>query len=139
MYSFNFFCNSFLSINFRLYSETIVGDKLRLRANSTTSSSLLAQRITPTLGFSCFAVTNCDRKHFSFHICGTSANIFFQTTLLPLRILFQFQHVFIEVRHKQPILNNTIFFKFSFSFCFSNLGSDFTCILKNLSVISHQK
>ena len=59
--------------------------------------------------------------------------------ILLFHILFQFQHVFIEVRHKQPILNNTIFFKFSFSFCFSNLGSDFTCILKNLSVISHQE
>ena len=59
--------------------------------------------------------------------------------LLLLCILFQFQHVFIKIRHKQPILNNTIFFKFSFSFCLGNLSSDFACILKNLSIISHQE
>ena len=37
--------------------------------------------------------------------------------LLLFRILLQFQHVLIKVRHKQPILNNTIFFKFGLSFC----------------------
>ena len=59
--------------------------------------------------------------------------------LLLLRVLFQFQHVLIKVGHKQSVLNNTIFFKFSFSFCLGNLSSDFACILKNLSVICHQK
>ena len=55
--------------------------------------------------------------------------------MLLLRILFQFQHVLIKIRHEQPILNNTIFFKFSFSFCLGNLSSDFACILKNISVV----
>ena len=54
-------------------------------------------------------------------------------------ILFQFQHVLIEVRHEHSILNDTIFFKFSFGFCLCNLGSNFACILKNFSVIEHQE
>ena len=42
--------------------------------------------------------------------------------LLLLRILFQFQHVLIKVRHKQPILNDTIFFKFGFGMKLCNFS-----------------
>ena len=59
--------------------------------------------------------------------------------LLLLRVLFQFQHVLIKVRHEQSILNHAVFFKFSFGLCLGNLCCDLTCILKNLSVISHQE
>jgi len=37
-------------MSFKVYSDINVGDKLLDKVNSTTSSSLLAQRITPTLG-----------------------------------------------------------------------------------------
>ena len=47
-----------------------------------------------------------------------------ETILLLLRILFQFQHVFIKVRHKQSVLNNTILFKFSLCFSLGNLCRD---------------
>ena len=50
--SCSFFCNTALSGNCSLYSATIIGDKVLLIAYSTTSSSLEAQRIIPTLGFS---------------------------------------------------------------------------------------
>lgn len=50
--SCNFFCNTTLSGNCNLYSATIIGDNVLLIAYSTTSSSLEAQRIIPTLGFS---------------------------------------------------------------------------------------
>ena len=49
--SCNFFCNTALSGNCSLYSATIIGDKFLLIACSTTSSSLEAQGIIPTLGF----------------------------------------------------------------------------------------
>ena len=50
--SCSFFCNTALSGNCSLYSATIIGDRVLLIAYSTTSSSLEAQRIIPTLGFS---------------------------------------------------------------------------------------
>lgn len=50
--SCSFFCNTALSGNCNLYSATIIGDNVLLIAYSTTSSSLEAQRIIPTLGFS---------------------------------------------------------------------------------------
>ena len=50
--SCSFFCNTALSGNCSLYSATIIGDRFLLIAYSTTSSSLEAQRIIPTLGFS---------------------------------------------------------------------------------------
>lgn len=50
--SCSFFCNTALSGNCNLYSATIIGDRVLLIAYSTTSSSLEAQRIIPTLGFS---------------------------------------------------------------------------------------
>lgn len=58
VYSFNFLCSRSLSISFNVYSDTIVGERLLLSANSTTSSSFQAQRITPTLGFSVFFFTS---------------------------------------------------------------------------------
>ena len=54
-------------------------------------------------------------------------------------MFFQFHHILIEVRHEQSVLNHTILFKFSLCFCLGNLCCDLTCILKNLSVICHQK
>ena len=50
--SSSFFCRISLLISFVRYSEIMVELIFRLRAYSTTSSSLLLQRIMPTLGFS---------------------------------------------------------------------------------------
>ena len=42
---------------------------------------------------------------------------------------FQFQHVLIEVRHKQSILDDTVFFKFCLSMKFCNFCGHLACIL----------
>ena len=75
------------------------------------------------------------QKNYTLHMKGQ--HHWFHA--LFLRILFQFQHVLIKVGHKQPVLNDTILFKFSLSFCLGNLCRDLSCILKDLSVISHQE
>lgn len=50
--SCSFCCKSFLSGSCVLYSETIVGERLLLKAYSTTSQSLSLHNKTPMLGFS---------------------------------------------------------------------------------------
>ena len=55
------FSSNFLSGSFNVYSATIVGDMLRLNAYSTTASSLVAHKITPTLGFSLVFLTSRSR------------------------------------------------------------------------------
>ena len=42
---------------------------------------------------------------------------------------FQFQHVLVEVRHKQSVLNHTVFFKFCLSMKLRNFCRHFACVL----------
>lgn len=46
-----------------------------------------------------------------------------------LRILFQFKHVLIKVRHEQSILDDTVFFKFCLSMKLCNFCGHLACIL----------
>lgn len=65
------------------------------------------------------------RREFKCRISPSRPGILF----LFLCVFFQLQHVLIKVRHKQSILNHTVFFKFCLSMKLCNFCGHLTCIL----------
>ena len=57
------------------------------------------------------------------------ATVSIRNQLSFLYIFFQFQHILVEIRHEQPILNNTVLFKFGFGMKLCNFSWHFPCIL----------
>lgn len=105
------------------------------KSQQTTPLSVSLLKFLVFKPYTALLLIHFRQKNYTLHMKGQ--HHWFHA--LFLRILFQFQHVFIKIRHEQSVLNNTILFKFSLRFCLCNLCCNLTYILKDLSVICHQE